>query len=51
MKHIKKSELKKLAKAYGRNARELEDYILDMEGDGIEVYIENIEDFLANGDI
>ena len=50
MKNIKKRELKKLAKAYGRDAAELEDYILDMEGDGIEVTIENVEDFLANGD-
>jgi len=50
MKNITKKELKKLAKEYGRDAAELEDYIIDMEGDGIFVDIQMVEDFLANGD-
>lgn len=50
MKNITKKELSKLAKRYGRDAGELEDFILDMEGDGIRVTIEEVEDFLANGD-
>ena len=51
MKDISKKELERLAKEYGRDAGELEDYILDMEGDGIRVTAGNLEDFLANGDI
>ena len=51
MKNISKKELERLAKEYGRDAGELEDYIIDMEGDGIRVDEENLEDFLANGDI
>ena len=51
MKNITKKELERLAKEYGRDAGELEDYIIDMEGDGIRVDAENLEDFLANGDI
>ena len=51
MKNITKKELKRLANEYGRDAQELEDYILDMESDGIRVDATNLEDFLANGDI
>ena len=51
MKNITKKELKKLAKEYGRDAAELKDYIIDMEGDGIFVDIQMVEDFLANGDL
>ena len=51
MKNITKKELKRLATEYGRDAQELEDYILDMESDGIRVDAQNLEDFFANGDI
>lgn len=51
MKNITKKELKRLAAEYGRDASELEDYILDMESDGIRVTAGELEDFLANGDI
>ena len=51
MKNITKKELKRIAAKYGRGAEELEDYIIDMEGDGITVDATMIEDYLANGDL
>ena len=51
MKNITRKELETLAKRYGRDAGELEDYILDMEGDGIEGDADMIDDYLTNGDL
>lgn len=51
MKNITKKELERLARKYGRDAGDLEDIVVDMEGDGIRVDATDLEDFLANGDI
>ena len=51
MKNITRKELESLAATYGRDASELEDYVIDMEGDGIEVTACLLDDYLANGDL
>jgi len=51
MQNITKKALKAIAKEYGRDAAELEDYIIDMEGDGIRVDEQDLRDMLNNDDI
>lgn len=51
MNNISEKELKAIAKKYGRNAEELQDFVLDMESDGIKVDATDLEDIVANGDL
>lgn len=51
MNDMSEKELKAIAKKYGRNADELQDFVLDMESDGIRVDAELLEDMVANGDL
>lgn len=50
MKKITKKAIKELAKKYGMDAADIEDRVNDMEGDGILVTAELIEDMICNGD-
>ena len=49
MENITWEELEALCERYGRDPEQIEDYILDSESDGIQVTLEGVEDFLADG--
>ena len=49
MENITWEELEALCERYGRDPEEIQDYILDSESDGIQVTLEGVEDFLADG--
>ena len=51
MKNITQKQLLKLAAEYDADPLFLESYIIDLEGDGLEVTYDLIDDFLANGDL
>lgn len=50
MKKITKKEMKNIAKEYGIELCEIEDKVYDMEGDGILVTAQDIEDMILNDD-
>ena len=50
MKKITKKEMKNIAKEYGIELCEIEDKFYDMEGDGILVTAQDIEDMILNDD-
>lgn len=51
MKQITKTDIKRLAKEYDCDAQYLMDVTLDMEGDGIFVTADMLEDYLIDGTI
>ena len=51
MEQITRKDIERLAREYGCDAGYLMDVVLDMEGDGILVTAEMIEDYILDGTI
>ena len=51
MEQIPRKDSERLAREYGCDAGYLMDVVLDMEGDGIRVAAEMIEDYILDGTI